>query len=269
MRLLFLLLIAGSVQAQAPSFLALCHKDWNCQATVKLYNGQQTIVTGWLENTFNSKCLCAERLLNDPRAKIARIHLANSVCMRNKRCGRYEVFAGETIASANRQFERGRGRSVTKFKQVLARLKQRLVGVNNLTCYVSPCLECDLNETARRFMADLVSVALPNCNLVDNPHRKRCLPGATCEKHGIDNKLSAPCIIDLDGIDGTTVDVKSWIARYKHCDLSYYWEPWMNCLKGKFVDPQLRRCRYSFRLFDYIKGVLCQYYYPLFGTCLL
>jgi hypothetical protein len=267
MRLLLLLLVAGSVQAQAPSFLALCHKDWNCKATVKLYDGQESIVTGWLENTFSASCDCAETLLNDPRRKVARVHLIQSPCLRNKRCGRYEALWGYTVASASRAALQPNSRLRKRFGRILETFRRRIVG-KKLTCYVSPCLECDLYEPARRVLAGLVSAALPGCSIVDNPYRRRCLPGTICEKHGDKPTISKPCIVDLDGTDGSTVDLKNWVARYKHCDLSYYWEPWMNCNRGDFINPRSRNCKYNASVFEATKGLLCQYFYPSLDICL-
>lgn len=252
----------------APSLLGMCHKDFNCNGVKSLYTGQETIIIGWLENTFSQQCKCADELLKDPRPKIARVHIANGPCLRNKRCGRYEIFAGETIASANRAFNRQRGLAVTRFKRVVNATAKRLNGVSNLTCYVSPCLECDLNERARRFMASVVSAAMPTCNLVDNPYRRSCLPGTICEKHGVSPSLVRPCIVDLDGIDGGTVNLKQWADKYRHCDLRYYWEPWMNCIRGSFIEPRSRNCKYQSSWFEGTKGVLCQYFYPSSDICL-
>lgn len=268
---MFVLILLVSIGAPeviaAPSLLGICHKTWDCDATVKLYDGQDKLVLSWLENTFNRDCKCAQRLLNDARPKIVRVHIANSPCMRNKRCGRYEVLYGQTAASASREFIRGKGISVTRFVEVLNRLKTRLDNISNLTCYVSPCLECDLNGKARRIMADMVSAALPYCNIVDNPYRQRCLRGITCEKHGDKPGVSQPCIVDLDGTDGSTIDVKKWVEEYKDCDLTYYWEPWMNCIQGDFIDPRKRNCSYDSSIFESTKGILCQYFYPLLDTC--
>ena len=266
--LLLLLAVVSSAHAQAPSLLGLCHKDWNCTATLEMYADQDVIVAGWLEGTFANDCQCADRLLNDARPKIVRIHLVNSPCMRNKRCGRYEALYKQTAASASRQFVSGKGIAVTRFKRVLARAKARLDKAVNVTCYVSPCLECDLYGPARRVMAAMVSAALPNCQLVDNPYRQRCIRGTICEGHGVAPRVSQPCIVDLDGIDGATVDIQKWVEQYQHCDLRYYWEPWMNCIRGDFIDPRARNCRYNKRIFDYTKERLCRYFYPLSDTCL-
>jgi hypothetical protein len=266
--LLVLLALTAVVEAQAPSLLGICHKDFNCSGVESLYAGQDKLIVSWLENTFGTECKCLESLLNDARPKIIRAHLIQSPCMRNKRCGRYEALWGYTAASANRAVKNPRSRLRKRFAIILERFRQRIQG-KELTCYVSPCLECDLNGRARGMLADIVSANLPMCNVVDNPYRQRCLPGYTCEQHGVNPRLSAPCIVDLDGIDGTTIDLKKWVAKYQHCDLSFYWELWMNCIRGDFTDPRKRNCRYPVSLFESTRELLCQYFYPLYDICSL
>lgn len=266
--LLVLLALMGVANAQAPSLLGVCHPKFNCRGVQKLYKGKDRLIIGWLENTFGHKCQCLEPLLNDPREKIIRAHLIQSPCMRNKRCERYEALWGYTAASASRAAKNPRSRLRKRFAVILERFRQRIEG-KELTCYVSPCLECDLYEPARRILANLVSAALPTCNIVDNPYRRRCLGGYTCEKHGENPRLSAPCIVDLDGIDGTTVNMKKWVAKYQHCDISYYWEYWMNCIRSeKFINPRKRDCRYPMSIFDYTSELLCRYYSPSSDICL-
>lgn len=266
--LLLVLLLASKSNAQ-PSLLGICHKDWNCTDTVKMFQGFDTLTFGWLENTFDRNCLCAEKLLNDPRPKIVRVHVLNGPCLRNKRCGRYEVFYKHSIASANRAVIKG-GKLLKDYKSILKRLAKRLQGVSNLTCYISPCLECDLDGRARRVLADLVSNYLPNCNIVDSPYRRKCISGTICERHGSNPKLISPCIVDLDGIDGTTVDIKKYVEKYNHCDLTYYWEAWMNCNtvnSSQFIDPRKRDCAYPPKTFANLREILCQYFYPSLDTC--
>jgi hypothetical protein len=31
----------------------------------------------------------------------------------------------------------------------------------------------------------------------------------------------------------------------------------MNCIRGSFIDPRKRNCRYESSMYQYIKGVLC------------
>lgn len=268
MRWLLAVLFSIAPAYAAPSLLGVCHKDFPCRQVNNLYHGLEQVELGWLENTFGQDCRCVDSLLNDPRPKIIRAHLIQSPCMRNKRCGRYEALWGYTAASGSRAAQNPRSRLRRRFTRILETFKRRVEG-KELTCYVSPCLECDLYEPARRVLANLVSAAVPSCNVVDNPYRRKCLPGYTCEQHGVNPKLSAPCIVDLDGIDGTLVDMKSWVARYKHCDLSYYWEPWMNCIRGSFVDPRSRNCKYNAGTFEATKDLLCQYFYQSSVICSL
>ena len=252
----------------APSLLAMCHKDWNCDATVKMYRGHDTLRLSWLTHTFGEECSCPQRLLNDPRPKVVRVHLSNSVCMRNKRCGRYEPFYGYNKASASRAIKRGDEKLLAYFDKQLNDLAVMFSSSPNLTCYVSPCLECDLNESARRVLLHRVSIALPQCVPVDNPHGQRCAKGYVCERHGQAPDVSPPCIVDLDGKDGRTVDLKKWVDRYRKCDLAYYWEPWMNCIRGDFIDPRRRDCKYDSATFSRTRRILCRYFLrPLFGTC--
>lgn len=265
---ILLVLIYAPLATAAPSLLAMCHKDWNCKRTKQVWNGQDTMVFGWLENTFNEECQCADTLLQDKRKKVVRVHLINSPCMRNRRCGRYEVLYGLNAASATRRVLKNNPRFMKKFDDVLERAAKRIESSKgNLQCYISPCLECDLYEKARRVLLSRVSARLPNCVLVDNPLRGRCIKGTVCELHGVYPKLSRPCIADLDGVDGSVIDRKDWISRYRHCDISYYWEPWMNCIRGGFIDPKLRQCFYDVTTFRYIKGILCRYFYQSSDTC--
>jgi hypothetical protein len=248
----------------APSYLGMCHKDWNCRGMLASWNGSETIVTGWLENTFGAECSCANELLATPAAKIIRVHLSNSPCMRNKRCGRSELLYGETKASASRKILSDNKGLWRKFARTTQRFKNRLEAAHHVTqCYVSPCLECDLNAKARNRLLSYVRDALPTCIPVDNPYGQRCLKGYVCEKHGVNPSISGSCIVDLDGIDGAKVDVKKWVERYRHCALAFYWEPFMNCIRSdKFVLPMQRNCKYDSSIFDYIKGILCQYFLP-------
>lgn len=267
--LLVLLALMATAEAQGPSYLGMCHKDWNCDATVNVYRGRKTLHLSWLTNTFGTDCSCVQKLLNDPRKKVVRVHLANSPCMRNRRCGRYEVFYKMNKASASRAVIRGDKRITKYFDNQLNQLAVMFSGAKNLTCYVSPCLECDLNASARRILLDRVSAALPMCIPVDNPYRQSCLKGFVCESHGANPTANKPCIVDMDGTDGRTLDVKNWVERYRHCALTFYWEPYMNCIRDGFIDPRSRDCKYNQDNFTKTKRILCRSFLrPLFATCL-
>lgn len=227
------------------SYLALCHKSWPCEESLSAFDGVPIIRTGWLENTFNSACPCGDKVLSDPRPKAIRVHLANGPCLRNNRCGSYEVFAGETVASANRKVRRGDKRLMQKFGRVVNRFAKRLENTRGvLSCYVSPVLESDLDERARRILLDYVGIRLPACRLVDSIVRGRCIKGTLCEKHGDRPSLPNACIADLDGAFLPEVSVPDYLQLTKKCDISYIWDVGFNCNQWNvpFKDPRARSC---------------------------
>lgn len=223
------------------SYLALCHPKWPCkESLMKLSNPK---VVGWLDHTFGTKCECAKTFLNQPGEKIIRVHLLNGPCMRNRRCGPYEPFYGLTIAQANRLIHKDNRRLLGKVTRASLRLAKLLRTTEELTCYVSPCLECDIDNAARKKLINIVKQHLPQCVPVDNPVHHRCLRDVTCEKHGPKPKLRAPCIADLDGVPLEEVDVEHYLAQTKQCDIQFLWSKPFNCIaQAAFVDPQKRDC---------------------------
>ena len=244
MRFLLALLLPSVVYAQiGSSYLAMCHPKWPCKESLVAL--RKPLVTGWLEETFGRRCLCADRLLNRPGPKIVRVHLLNSPCLRNQRCGRYEAFHGMSIAKANRLVAKQDAKLMAKIDAIMQRASRRLAKARQpLTCYVSTCLECDLKYGQRRILAKMAAAYFPKCTLVDNPVRGRCLSGFVCEKHGPKPNLKIPCIADLDGIAAESINVKDYLERTRHCEVRYLWTHAYNCIAGsKFVDPRRRDCK--------------------------
>lgn len=244
---------SASAQNVGLSYLAMCHKTWPCYQSLAAFDGVPVIRTGWLENTFNKDCPCGDVVLSDPRPKAIRVHLANGPCLRNKRCGPYEVFAKETVASANRKIKRGDKRLMQKFGRVVNRFAKRLENTRGvLSCYVSPVLESDLNGRARRILLDYVGLRLPACRLVDSIVRGRCLEGAICEKHGDKPSLPDVCIADLDGSFVDDAAIPDYLQLTRKCELSYIWDVGFNCniRGGSFVDPRARDCSKSSGYFE-------------------
>jgi hypothetical protein len=231
------------------SYLALCQRTWPCAKSLAAFDGTDTIRTGWLEGTFGSVCSCANTFLKDPRPKVIRVHLANGPCLRNGRCGRYEVFYGQTVASANRRIKQGDRRLLSRFATAAKRLARRLASSTApLTCYVSPVLESDFDREARTRLASITARYLPGCRLVDNPTRGECIRGSLCERHGLFPRLSSPCIADLDGTIASDSEKEQFLSRTSSCDLSFIWTPEMNCNRpnsSSFIDPRMRQCEQS------------------------
>lgn len=250
--LLVLLAFMATASAQGVSYIGLCNSTWDCDELLQTWNGKP-IVTGWLEESFGSVCECGKRVLASRKDKTIRVHLINSPCMRNKRCDKSDVLYKQSIASASRKMVKPRSDVRRKFDRVLERFKRRLAASKGtVTCYVSPCLECDLYGSARKAMLNAVSVALPQCVLVDNPLKGSCVEGTVCERHGDNPKLSSPCIADLDGVEAESViDIRRYYRNTRECDLRFYWSSWMNCngvkdtriaSTSRFVPPSERRC---------------------------
>jgi hypothetical protein len=256
-----LLLLPRLADADAGlSYLGLCSPEWNCKATIKSFDSVDTIYTGWLENTFAKGCRCGERLLRQKKPVVLRVHLTNSPCLRNGRCGSYEVFAGETVKSASKKIVKRNRRLVTKYRRVVKRFKRRLDNATApISCYVSPCLECDLSGAARRLLHSYTARLLPDCALVDSVYRRRCLKNTICEKHGSTPSFKDDnCIGDLDGEDGRVTNLAVFKDYTKQCLFRHYWEPMYNCIRrGYFVDPRKRDCKYSSREIIKRGGVLC------------
>ena len=244
--LIALMLFSNVALAQGASFLGLCNPTWDCRGTLQTFANRQEILVGWLEGSFGQSCRCGDAVLKSTKRKVIRIHLANGPCLRNRRCGRHEVFYGYTIASASRAIEKAPKRLNTRLMKVIERTKARLNGATRLSCLISPVLESDFKPSVRLKWLELVEQHFPGCDIVDNPLKKPCIKGFVCERHGLEIKAKAPCIADLDGDDGSRINIKQWYNSVRQCDLKFYWEPWMNCIRdGEFIDPVNRDCTYK------------------------
>lgn len=244
-----------TVIAQGVSYIGLCNRTWDCDNVMRTWDGKP-IITGWLEESFGARCECGKRILRSNKEKILRIHLINSPCMRNNRCEPSDVLYKQSAASASRKMLKPRSDVRRKFQRAVERFKRRIAASKGpLTCYVSPCLECDLYGPARKAMLDIVSVAVPACVLVDNPLKGSCIKGTVCERHGSNPGLSSPCIADLDGEElSKPVDIRRFYRNTRQCDLRFYWSSWMNCngvkdtsrnMSPSFTPPSERRCSSS------------------------
>ena len=264
MRLLWVvcLLLAARVAVAEPgvSYLGLCSESWNCADVLKTWEGQRRIVTGWLERSFAPGCACADKILSSSKPKVVRIHLINSPCLRNRRCEKHDYFAGMTVAEARNAVATRDRKFFSRFGRVVRRLKRRLGRARGtLSCYVSPCLECDLGPE-RSVLLRILSRRMPECVPVDSVWNQPCLRGYTCEKHGPAPSLRKPCIADMDGDDAFEIDIEQFRRKTAHCDLQFLWRPWMNCIKdGPFIPPSRRQCYQPGRVMREIGEITWEY----------
>lgn len=237
---------SANAQNVAISYLGMCHPKWPCEKAIEAFDGLPIIRFGWLEQTFGEKCPCVDKLLQDERPKEVRVHIANGPCLRNKRCGRYEIFHSFKIVSASRAIKANKAKIVRKYVKVLDGLRERLAkSRGSLACYVSPVLESDFDGRTRKILHSLTASYLPSCTLVDNPLRGKCIGGTVCERHGPNPGLTPPCIADLDGNDANEISVPKFLRNTKACDMSFIWSVGLNCNghhAQTFVDPRRRDC---------------------------
>jgi hypothetical protein len=231
----------------AASYLGMCNKTWPCEQSLSVFKNSPVMRFGWLHKTFGDQCSCVNRALTDPKPKEFRVHAANGTCFpeRGRRCGSYEPFAGESIASADKKLREKNDALLGKLQRSFADLAEKLKAAKApYRCWASPVLESPFSNAARQVTLDLALRYFPQCAIVDNPiPPQRCIPGYVCEKHGDKPALKAPCIADLDGIDMAKIDIPAYAARYRYCDLNNLWGGKMNVLddhKPGFIDPRER-----------------------------
>lgn len=225
------------------SLIGICHPDYPCEKAERLFDGEDVIRFGFLGTTFGTSCPCVEKLIEKKRPKVVRVHAVNGPCLRNKRCGRYEPFAGETIQSAEKKLKRGNKRLLRKVERAVQVVAPLIPNRGDVECYCSAVLETDFSQDVRRKLGLLCQKHLPHCRVVDNPTKLPCVPGMVCEVHGSTPRLTPPCIADIDG--ELNHNASAFFSRYRRCIAAFDWYPRYNCLQipGPFIDPRRRQCR--------------------------
>lgn len=231
------------------SYLGICHKEWPCSKSLKVFDGLEVKRVGWLHMTFGApQCPCALRFLELEGRKEIRVHLTNGTCFkeRGRVCGAQEPFRGLTIKRATRALEGNNPQLIRRLKSSWVQLKPMLerAKAEGVKVFLSPCLECPLSKKARGKMLSLAREMFPGTTLVDSVVSQRCLPGSVCEKHGAAPKVKSPCIIDTDGVDFRDIDLSRFTSKARQCEIGFLWSEGMNLLpkEGKeFIDPRKRK----------------------------
>lgn len=245
--LLLLFLLQGYSDNTALSHIALCHDTWRCARTIESFRDLPEIRLGFLGGpTFGENCGCLRNVLQVNKPKVLRVHIANGPCLRNRRCGSYEIFHGDTRFHFDLKVQQRHRKTLQKFDRYLLKLKGALKRANGkVTCFVSSVLESDFSAPARRVLLKRVKAILPQCAPVDSVFNRRCLDGVICEKHGIAPKLNYPCIADNDGTIMRKADKPRFLHASRNCHLAFIWRPSFNCLdlsSPTFIDPRNRIC---------------------------
>lgn len=250
-RAVLLLLLLPAVawgQLKGPSYIGICHKDWSCAPSLAVWPPGAVKALGFLAVTFGEECPCVRRFLKTEGPKYLRVHIANCTCFgeRGRRCGPYEPFHGESIASANRKLRQRNPTLLKRYRRNLQNVRDILEGaVEPLTVRLSLCLESEFSSAARRVLLTEAHKYFPRGHFVDSVVGQPCLPGLVCEKHGLRPAFppGASCVADTDGDDYRGTHLGGFLGRARACEAAFLWEPSFNALTGKepaFVDPRKR-----------------------------
>jgi hypothetical protein len=250
--ILSLLVLANRVFA-APlpgaSYIGMCNPKFPCEEALRALNVTPVKTFGYLADAFGHKCQCVKKFMADSAPKYVRVHLANGTCFpeRGRRCGRYDVFSGERIKSAEIKVFKKNSRIIKRFRASIIRTLHLMRIDPTATVRYSLCLECPLSLKARKILLNEALKFIPLEQLVDSPLSGRCLTGLICERHGDNPRFDtrrAGCIADLDGKDLFNADIELFEKRSKNCEAIYYWTYGFNLLpygyRGKFISPDKR-----------------------------
>lgn len=217
--------------------------DKYCKVATSFIDKHKIGCVGYLFNTFADEPRCLEQITKNTSVKTIRVHLFNGAGLRNKKLGNYEGFRGD-IPTFNDAIQK-RNPGLLKIFIDRAKRIEKITKDNNLTCYLSPVLEDNLEAPQRLFLANLLRTYAPSCKVVINPvnHNVARVENSIHELHGYDIKIpngNNNCAVSLDGIT-EPVDLKAYLTKYATCNLVFLWDQSFNCRKeGTFIDPRKR-----------------------------
>ncbi len=229
------------------SYIGMCSPYFPCARALKI----QPEAIGYLADAFGRKCQCVQKALEAPSLRYIRVHISNGTCFpeRGRRCGKSDVFYGETMKSAARKILSGDKTIYRRFLKALEGSMSLLEGHGKEVRY-SPMLESPFPARVRQRLLEAVEERVGKERTVDSVLSQRCLDGYICEKHGDSPKyaLGQRCISDLDGKTLFEANLESLKRRSEQCEAIFYWSTGFNLLpfgyKGIFISPQDRRHRF-------------------------
>jgi len=222
--------------------LFLLQKNYNYKEAAKFTYDNE--VLGLLDYTPGTDLSPLRYVLSNSNPRMVRVHLIDTVCVRNQNCGKYSPVSGYTIKSLNEALSNGKARGVTEHLKARASLYKTLFErFPGPTPLISPFLEHNMTPAAYRAGADAVKEIWPEVQLVNNPmggvgfERYR---GALWEDHGKTPNKNAD-INSLDGDEITDIDVGSWLQNSSNQLFRCRWTRSFNCRTAEWQDPRVRK----------------------------
>jgi len=230
---------------RAASYVGMCNSNFPCE---KALQGIKAL--GYLADAFGHRCQCVQEFLKTPGPKYLRVHLANGTCFpeRKRKCGRKDVFYGESLRSAESKILRKDRRIFRAYEASILRTKRLLsIADSETTIRYSLVLEAPFSNKARQRLLEIAKNHLPEEALVDSVLSQKCLKGLICERHGDSMRYSSGqrCISDTDGISFPEANLQRFEQRSAQCEAIFYWSVGFNLLpygySGKFIYPYERK----------------------------
>lgn len=228
------------------AILGVHHPRFDCRRVVRSLTPGVNYGIATLYKTFGFDRTCYDLLLADRDLRAVQIHIANEVCVRNKRCGRYELFYGHTVRSMQRRLAK-ETRLLRKFRREVAEAYEFYVPSlpDRTACYVSPSLESNMKgKAAKNLLQAVGDVWAARCGVVWNPVRPTTTKGLINECHYPQECGEGACVASTDGVDRGSIPEDEYIAwrkRHSNCLLVLEWRGWYNLIEpGPFIDPRFR-----------------------------
>lgn len=240
-------------------FYALTADGWPCAASLETFDGVAVPRLSILAHTFGDNKECLNEFLSDPRPKLLEIHLINSTCQSNNRCGNYEFLKGISVAEFDKRLRQRDKATLTNLRNYASPIAQYLLPrLGNTDCNISVFLEDPYSNAAMQVAIETVRPIFPGCHMVRSPrgvNPQKALAGADIiEGHGSRPRVKAPCIVNLDGEDIDWLNkaailpnaipetkLAAYLERYKFCKANFLWTAGANGIrKGGFIDPRKR-----------------------------
>lgn len=185
------------------------------------------------------------------------IHLVNEPCLRNQRCGKYELLSGLSVKRFKRLIATRSSSFRAKVRRYASRASRRILPhlPYNTTCALNPLLETVLHrKEAAIFFSWVAPFFNHRCLLVWNPIGNN--PGAPIEGayfsegHGESIRFDYryPCIANNDGTPVLKGRMRRFLHRYRRCAAVFLWSFGDNCNTDSdvvFTDPRKRECKWK------------------------
>lgn len=236
--------LTANVIAQGQDYYAIQSRYWNLPATIRYSAGNQA--AGNLDTTFGTSLSPVSSLVSAVNPALYRVHIINTVCVRNNNCGPYEIGHGYTKASFNAAVRANKASIIRPFKERVKLYCDLFSHYPNTKLLISPALEHDLSTQAWRVLADSTLGVCGGVQLVNSPDGGVAVErykGAWIERHGSSPQSDAD-VVSLDGADATQIDIGAFLARtlrLPNIKIIELWTAGYNCRVGTWQDPRVRK----------------------------